>query len=149
MKISFYINKTDSSPSSLAIYNGLNKLVDSGKVTDANLFFNDIDFMPVQPKFGMFDGSNIWHYTGTLVATTLKNLNLANLAVNKFKLVYMYDKSQVDGKQLYNLLQSVGIPVITLTKENQDEYYRLTGVRPTLFDSVEDINLEKLEINHE
>ena len=149
MKISFYINKTDSSPSSLAIYNGLNKLVDSGKVTDANLFFNDIDFMPVQPKFGMFDGSNIWHYTGTLVATTLKNLNLANLAVNKFKLVYMYDKSQVDGKQLYNLLQSVGIPVIALTKENQDEYYRLTGVRPTLFDSVEDINLEKLEINHE
>ena len=149
MKISFYINKTDSSPSSLAIYNGLNKLVDSGKVTDANLFFNDVDFMPVQPKFGMFDGSNIWHYTGTLVATTLKNLNLANLAVNKFKLVYMYDRQQVDSTQLYGLLQSVGVPVITLTKEDQDQYYRLTGVRPVLFDSVEDINLEKLEINHE
>ena len=145
MKVSFYINKTDSSPTNLAIYNGLNKLVDSGKVTDANLFFNDVDFMPVQPKFGMFDGSNIWHYTGTLITTTLKNMNLADLAVNKFKLVYMYDRTQVGKQDLYNLLRSVEVPVIVLSQEDQDEYYRLTGVRPTLFDGVDDINLQKLE----
>lgn len=137
MKLSFYINKVDASPENVKIFNGLNKLVESGKVTDANVFFNDVAFNPVTPKFGMFDGANIWHYTGTLVVNTMQNLAKALNAVNKFNLVFLYDRNQ--SNTLWGLLEAAGhAKVVVMSQEDQDEYYRLTGAKPRIIENFED-----------
>jgi len=126
MNIGFYIENTNSDPRNLEIYNFLNKMVENDKVTDACLFFNNLDYVPVTTNFGIFDGSEIWSFTGLLIVTSLNNLDKANKATNKFETVYWYDKSQ---KNLTGLLNSVNlnVRVITTTQEDQQEYYRLTG----------------------
>ena len=136
MNIAFYIDSTNSTPRNMEIYNGLNKLVDENKVVDANLFYNNIDYVPIQPKFGMFNSHNIWNFTGTLVCTSLDNLFRAVSSVNKFKTIYMYDKSQ---KNLIALLQTVGTKVVTTNQADYQEYYRLTGEKPNLLEKIEDI----------
>ncbi len=134
MKLSFYIHRTDASTENLYIYNSLNKLVDQGKVTDANVFFNDVGYMPVTPKFGMFDGANVWNYTGVLVCTTIQNLVKAAKAVNKMKVVFLFDRTQ--KAHPYSLM-GVTQPVVVFNEEDFKEFYRLTGLEALLVEDFE------------
>lgn len=136
MKLSFYIENTNSDPKNLEIYNFLNKVVENNKVTDACLFFNNIDYMPVQPKFGIFNSHDMWHYTGDLITTSIENTMRAANTVNKFNIYYLYDKSQ---KNLVGLMNSLNlkVKVITTTQEDQQEYYRLTGEKPYILAGLE------------
>lgn len=125
-KVAFYIDKTDSSPLNMKIYNGLNSMVVDKKVDDANVFFNDVAYNPISVKFGMFNGANIWHYTGNLICTTVENTVKALNSVNKFKLYYLYDRTQ--NINVYDLLTICGrVPVIVFDQVDANEYNRLTG----------------------
>ncbi len=137
MKLSFYIHRTDASPENVHIYKSLNKLVDSGKSIDTNLFFNDVGYNPIPPKFGMFNGSNIWNYDGILVCTTVQNVATALRAVNKFKTVFLYDKEQ--SKDIWHVLDIASkVPVVVMDEDNRQEYYRLTGILPRVIENFED-----------
>jgi len=137
MKISFYINRIDASAENVHIYNSLNKLVDSGKSVDTNLFFNDVGYNPVKAKFGVFNGSNIWHYDGTLICTTLKNVATALRAVNNFKTVFVYNKNQTEN--LWAVLDVTGkVPIVVMDEDSRMEYYRVTGILPRLIENFED-----------
>ena len=134
MKLSFYIHRTDASPENVYIYNSLNKLIDDGKVEDANVFFNDVSYNPVTPKFGIFDAANIWNYTGVLVCTTVQNLVKATKAVNKMKPVFLYDRNQ--KAHPYSLM-GITQPVVVFNEEDSKEFYRLTGLEALLIEDFE------------
>ena len=136
MKLSFYVENTNSTPLNMEIYTALNKLKENNAVEDATLFFNNIDFIPVSPKFGLFDSADLWYYTGTVVTTSLDNLMRAASSVNKFKIIHLYDSLQ---KDLHKVLLSTNHKVITKTEEDQKEYYRLTGVKPDLVENLEQL----------
>ena len=138
MKIAFYVDSTNSQPRNMEIYKTLNTLVEEGKVSDACLFFNNIDYVPVQTKFGMFNSHDMWHYTGNLITTSVENTMRAANTVNKFNIYYLYDKSQKDLAGLMNSL-NLNVKVLTTTQEDQQEYYRLTGEKPHLLESLENV----------
>ena len=134
--IGFYIENANSEQKNLEIYKCLNNLSESKLLKDANLFFNNIDFMSIPPKFGMFDAHSLWNFTGILVCASLNNLLKAHNCVNKFKFCYLYDGSD---KDLAGILFSSSFKVVTTTEEDQKEYYRLTGKKPVLLGKLEDI----------
>ncbi len=138
MKIAFYVDSTNSQPKNIEIYNTLNSLVDKGRVKDVCLFFNNVDYVPVQTKFGIFNSHDMWHFTGNLITTSIENTMRAASTVNKFNIYYLYDRSQ---KNLAGLINSLDLEVkaLTTTEEDQQEYYRLTGEKPYLLESLEDV----------
>ena len=139
MHIAFYVDGNGGTPQNIKIYNALNEAVDTESVTDASVFFNHVDFNPSTVRFGMFDAADMWAFTGNLIATTMENVHTASNIVNKFKLAYLYseqDKDRFGIFQLFDLSRS--IPIITNSKEERDEVFRLTGVEP--------LQLEKFNI---
>tara|TARA_Y100001938_G_C7939474_1_gene353546 strand:- start:194 stop:637 length:444 start_codon:yes stop_codon:yes gene_type:complete len=131
MHIAFYIDGNGGTPQNTQIYNALNDAVDKKSVTDASVFFNYVDFNPINNRFGMFDAADMWSFTGNLVATTMENVSAAASIVNKFKLSYLYseqDKDRFGVFELFKLSQSV--PIIASSEEDANEVHRLTGTKP-------------------
>ena len=131
MNIGFYIHTSGATEQNREIFDALNEAVENKDVTDASIFYNDIDYNPVKPKFGMFNATEIWSFTGVLVATSLENTIKAHQIVNKFKLLYLHEKQE---KNLLLLLDVTNrVPVIVRNKEDSKEVYRLTGRKPKIF----------------
>ena len=51
--IGFYMPIVSEEKINVDIFNSLNTAVENGDVRDATVFFNDLAFNPVIPKFGM------------------------------------------------------------------------------------------------
>ena len=133
MNLGFYIETTNNSARNAEIFNALNEAVDNKELDDACVFFNNVDFNPIHTKFGMFNGTDIWHFTGSLVATSISNVKKALKSVNKFNLSYLFDPEE---KNLIGLLEVVGqVNVIARNEEEAKEFYRLTGTKPKVLSS--------------
>lgn len=134
MKIGFYINSLAESPFSNLVFNKLNSAV--GQVRDACLFYNDVGYNSVTPKFGVFNSTELWSFSGVLVATTPKNVLQASKIVNKFKLLYLFGEDR-DFVGLIKLPKDV--PVIVTNEADENYVFRTTGRKPALIPDL-DIN---------
>lgn len=142
MNIGFYVENINSSERNVEIYNALNEAVDNKEVTDACVFFNNVDHNPIHTRFGVFNGTDIWHFTGQLVATSISNVRKALASVNKFKLSYLYDPTE---KNVLGLLDIVGkVNVIARNEEEGKEFYRLTGYKPKVLSSLSVKNIKQV-----
>ena len=127
--IGFYIDKVNSANRNIDIFKTLNWHVRRRTVDDASLFYNDIDFNPLIPAFGMFNSADVWGFTGTLFTTSLSNALTAHNIVNKFKLFHIYNRW--DDKEIMKVIQVANdIEVITEDEEDSKEFYRITGKKP-------------------
>lgn len=125
MNIGFYIDTLKGEPETVDLYQSLNRLTESDEVSDVSLFYNAADFNPEQPKFGVFNATEIWCFTGALIATSLANASLASNVINKFKLYYLYDKNDKDVFQLISLPKTV--PILAKTEEDAKYIFRVSG----------------------
>jgi hypothetical protein len=125
MNIGFYIDSLKGEPETVDLYQSLNRLTESDEVSDVSLFYNAADFNPEQPKFGLFNSTEIWCFTGALIATSLANASLASNVINKFKLYYLYDKNDKDVFQLISLPKTV--PILAKTEEDAKYIFRVSG----------------------
>jgi len=149
-KVAFYIHITDESKENIEIFHTLNEAVDGDFFTDASLFYNNVAFCPVTPRFGMFNSPNVWDYSnGVLICTTLANANFARGAINNFDLFYLFNKSEiyehngVAEKRVLQLLSISGdIKVITRNEEDTREFKRLTGKEPAY--QLDNFNIQKM-----
>ena len=125
MNVGFYIDSLKGDQETVDLYQSLNRLTENDEVSDVSLFYNAADFNPEQPKFGVFNSTEIWCFTGALVATTLANASIANNVINKFKLYYLYNKSDKDIFQLISLPKTV--PILAKTEEDAKYIFRVSG----------------------
>ena len=148
MKLGFYVDTNGGTPRNVEIYTFLNSEVENGNLTDAAEFFNTINVNPVIPRFGMFDATELWHFTGNLIATSVLNVVKARNVVNKFKLAYLFSAQDKNEQSIFELVKiSKEMPVLVTNALDQKEFYRLTGVLPQLFQG---FSLEKIrEVFHE
>lgn len=126
MNLGFYIDSQTQSETTNKIYNTLNSLIDDNKVDNANLFYNDIDYNPITPKFGCFSSTDVWYFTGNLVITSIKNALSLGKVINKFKPFFLYDKEKNCALELISI--SNQMPVIAQSQEDADYIKRVTGV---------------------
>jgi hypothetical protein len=130
MNLGFYIDSQAQSESTNKIYNTLNSLVENNSVDNASLFYNDIDFHPINPKFGCFNSTDIWYFTGNLIVTTIKNALSLSKVVNKFKPVFLYAGEKNSALELIAITKQM--PVAVQDKDNAEYFKRVTGVEPRL-----------------
>jgi hypothetical protein len=134
MNLGFYVDDCGGSPRNETIYNFLNSNI--ANLDDASVFFNNVNFNPITPRFGLFDATEIWHFTGNLICTTLENFVKANAVANKFKPCYLFDTSDKTQGNLFNLIKVAksGAKVLVDNPISEKEFYRVTGVRPKKID---------------
>ena len=142
--IGFYINKVSDDNRNLDIFKTLNSSIRRKKIKDASVFYNDLDYNPTVPAFGMFNAADMWNFTGTLFTTSLNNAFSANKIVNKFKLFHIYNKQ--DDKDILQVLEVANtIDVITEDEEDSKEFYRITGKKPVhQFEKIDAVELLKV-----
>lgn len=135
MNVAFYINQINQDEKTVEIFNGLNADLESGAIDNGSVFYKEIGPSTVEPKFGMFNSTDIWHFTGTLIATSMETFLDAIKAVNKYTLAYLfYGDNKHDVFSLIGMSRTTKI--LTTTEEDQQEVYRLTGLKPILLESV-------------
>lgn len=125
MNIGFYIDTLKGEPETVNLYQSLNRLTETDEVSDVSLFYNAADFNPEQPKFGLFNSTDIWCFTGSLIATSLANVMMASNVINKFNLYYLYNNNDKDVFQLISLPKTV--PILAKTKEDAEYIFRVSG----------------------
>jgi len=142
MNLGFYIDQVNGEENNVAIFNALNKGIENGDLDNASVFYKEIGHNPVEPKFSLFNSSDIWYYTGTLIATSIDTLTDAIKAINKYDLVYLFSK-----KTKYSIFHLISIiqncKVIVSTKEDEQEFYRVTGIKPIYLENLEADTIKK------
>lgn len=88
--LAFYVPMTSKNIVNDKIFTCLNKGLESGVLADASLFFDDVDKNNTPAKFGQFNSTELWNFTGVLVVSTPKCFLTAEKVVNKFKILYLY-----------------------------------------------------------
>lgn len=134
MNLAFYVDSIFGDENTLNLFGQLNRLVEEKLVDDACVFYNKVNQNPIIPKFGLFNATDIWNYTGVLVATTPNNVLYAHSIINKFKLYYLLQERDFVG-----LIKLPNVPILVKNKQDEEYIYRVTGKHPTLINSVEDI----------
>lgn len=136
MNLGFFIQSCAGTPQNTRIYKFLNEAMETNALRDATVFFNDIGFNPVTPKFGMFDGADLWNFKGNLICSSIENLRKAVSTVNAIKIAYLFSSSDSVQKYIFDFINiAKSYKVITTNLVDQNTFYRLTGVKPILIEN--------------
>ena len=138
--IGFYVPVVSEDKINVDIFNSLNTAVENGDVRDATVFFNDLSFNPVTPKFGMMNAAEIWSFTGNLFSLSLNNSLMAMRIVNKFDLFHVY-RNSVDQDFFKLLMVAEKAKIVTMNDKDTKEFKRITGKDPS-------VQLKDLTIKH-
>jgi hypothetical protein len=139
MNLGFYIDSQKQSETTNKIYIALNAMVEGNLADNVNLFYNDIDFNPITPKFGCFNSTDIWYFTGKLIITSIKNALSLDKVINKFKPFFLYDGEKNSALELIAINNKM--PIITQTEEHANYIKRVTGDKPR---TLENADMEKV-----
>tara|TARA_Y100000004_G_C8714979_1_gene327571 strand:- start:28 stop:459 length:432 start_codon:yes stop_codon:yes gene_type:complete len=130
MNLGFYVKSGNAEGVNGKIYMCLNEAIANKSVKDASVFFDNIDYNPMKTNFGMFNSTDIWHFTGELITTSIETTVNALKAVNRFNLSYLYTRDDIDVLKLIDISSRVN--VIVDSETDSDHFYRLTGKKPKL-----------------
>ena len=116
------------------IFSLLNSWKDNGEASNISLFYEDIGPCEVNPKFGIFNITDIWYFTGYLVVTSLDGVSKVLNSVNKFKSALLYDRSQNNIFQIINTANNM--PVIVTNEEDFNYIKRICNKEPVLIEKL-------------
>ena len=142
MNIAYYINQINQEEKTTELFNKMNEDLENGAIDNGSVFYKEIGPSSIQPKFGMFNSTEIWHFTGTLIATSMETFLDAVKAVNKYSLAYLFYGDV--GRDVFALIGiSKNTKILTTTEDDQKEVYRLTGKKPILLEDVSPSKIQK------
>lgn len=141
MNLGIYINSFGDLEQMKYISECINSAINNNRLKDASIFYNDIGYNPFEIKCGSFNSTDIWNFSGVLIATSLECLISACNIVNNIQIFYYYgwDKS-VNVLALLDILNTKNISIICNSEKDSLEFYRLTGRKPVaVCENYEDI----------
>ena len=125
MSIAFYTQELSSGDLNDKIFNCLNDAVDNNKTDDVSLFVNNINYMDQPIKFGVFNATELWNYTGLLISTNIETAYFAKDIVNKFTHVFYAGNIGNNILAYINIVNLIASFVIN--EDEQKEVKRITG----------------------
>ena len=134
MNLGFYVHSTAGTELNNSIYEFLNSNVDG--LRDRNLFYNVVDFNPVNAEFGLYNSTEIWTFRGTLVVTDLHNLAYVRNVTNKIDIIYLHCSNV---KPLELLVYANNVRTFSLGGELAAEYKRMTGNDSVRVDNINEL----------
>lgn len=129
MNVGIYVNSlSDQNLESASKF--INEAIRDKYVSDASIFFDNVDYNPYSISCGMFNSADIWNFHGILITTSLDTLSSASNIVNNIDLYYYhgYDTKSINLLDL--IYKTKNIKVICNTEEEGNEFYRKTGKKP-------------------
>ena len=121
----------------------INDGVKSGDLSDASIFYDSASNISVKAECGLFNSTDLWNFTGTLVTTGLDPTQNALDMVNKFDVVYYYgwQTTQANTIALLGIATNPKVKVICRNEQDSKTFKRLTGLEAKV---VTDFNLKEL-----
>ena len=108
-----------------AIVNEIKQGFESKKLKDASIFYDDVGPIENQNVCGMFNATDLWKFTGTLVTFSSDTLAKSRAASNKFRTVYCHGLVQYDVLSLLKELNAKHY--LAMNKESEADFVRVTG----------------------
>ena len=137
MNIAVYV---DSMSNQEEVFNTLNEWTQNNNVDNVSLFYSDIGHCSVTPKFSLFNCSDIWHFTGYLIMSTLSGFSKLQ-AVNKFKPVFLYNNKEKDVMMLLQI--SKLMPIIVRNDEDFEYINRVCAKEPKKMETLTPIEIKE------
>lgn len=129
MNLGIYLSSLSQKDQLEQIAEAINNGLQTKKLKDASIFFDNIAHNPYNIRCGMFNSTDLWNFAGTLITTsvssTVKSLNI----VNNIDVYYYYGLEERVGTLSLLSLVSKGIKIISKTKQDDDDLFRRTGKR--------------------
>jgi hypothetical protein len=141
MNIAFYVESIQGKEGNSEIFDMLNDSLESKEISNGSVFYDNIEYNPVEPKFGMFNATDLWFFTGSLITTSWETYLSTKNVINKFTHQFLFTKnSKVNVFCLNEIADNVRI--ITTNKEDSDYVKRVTGKPSAMIDQ---LNIKSLK----
>lgn len=112
------------------IFEAINHGLDNSLLSDASIFFDDVSYNEHQVKCGLFNASELWNFSGSLVTTSISTTLSATKIVNNIKLYYYYGWEDLISPLTLIFLTKEQLSVICDSQESRKDFYRKTGKQP-------------------
>lgn len=132
----------DSLASQEDLFTLLNGWEEENLAKDISVFYDDIGFNPIQPKFALFNSTDMWYHTGYLVLTSLQGVAKSLKTINKFKPVFLYDSKETD---IFGIINTFNIMKIIVRNNKDFEYVqRICNKEPKLIENLTPESIKKI-----
>lgn len=130
MNLGIYVHSLKDQEKIKDIFSAIDHGIDNDILYDASVFFDDISYTENTVKCGLFNSSELWNFSGSLVSTSLSTTMSALKIVNNIKLYYYYGwESNINPLSLI-FLKNGNLSVICDSEESKQDFYRKTGQQP-------------------
>lgn len=128
INIGLYVDNIGNQDKMKEIFDFVNSAVIRSDITDISIFYDDVGYNPFNIQCGFFNSTDLWHFNGTLLTTSIETTRNALKIVNSIDIIYLYDKTeQVNIFALLDLSQKEDIKIVCLNNDSAKELYRLTN----------------------
>jgi hypothetical protein len=139
MNIGYYTSSLGQTELNLRMFDFLNKAIENNEIDNGSVFYEDIAYNPLNMKVGLFNSTDIWYFTGTLLVSGYRQVETIKKVINKFDACYVYDGDRSNLLALISVCQ--GMKVITTSEEDFNYVKRVCGKDTFL---VEEFTVEKI-----
>lgn len=99
-------------------------------LSDASIFYDNVAYQPFNFSCGIFNSTELWNFSGTLLTTSLSTCITASKIVNKIKILYYYGLEQYVQPLPLIFLQKGNVGFIARSEDAASDLYRKTGQKP-------------------
>ena len=100
------------------------------KLKDASIFYDNIAYNPFKINCGIFNSTDLWNFSGTLITTSLSTTMSALKIVNNIDIYYYYGfEDKISPLPLIYIINNSKVKFIANTKTNEIDLYRKTRTK--------------------
>lgn len=128
MNIGLYLDNIGNQDKMKEIFDFVNSAVIRSDITDISIFYDDVGYNPFNIQCGFFNSTDLWHFNGTLLTTSIETTKNALKIVNSIQTIYLYDKTEkVNIFALLDISQNANVKIVCSNNDSAKELYRLTN----------------------
>jgi len=127
MNLGIYLSSLSQQNQLQQISEAINNGIAAKKLNDASIFYDNIAYNPHDIKCGIFNSTDLWNFSGTLITTSLSTTISAIKIVNSIDIYYYYGfEDKISPLPLINIINKGGVKFIAKTNNDNQDLYRKT-----------------------
>tara|TARA_B100000131_G_scaffold306494_1_gene333656 strand:+ start:239 stop:685 length:447 start_codon:yes stop_codon:yes gene_type:complete len=142
MNLGVYMETAQMSDDLQGALQAINEGLQARNLSDASIFYDTLGANTLPSKCGWFHSTDLWNFTGSLIATSINTALTASTVINKFKILLYYSRQDKDLMGLMKVAKDPSTKIICREQEDEKELARLTGRKSS--GVVNNFNLEEI-----
>lgn len=128
MNIGIYVDNIGNQEQMKNLHDFVNMIVLKNNIEDVSIFYDNVGYNQFNIKCGFFNATDLWHFNGTLITTSIETTKNALNIVNKIDIIYLYNKKdRVNIFDLLSIAKNNDIKIICYDEDSHRELHRLTN----------------------